>query len=120
MEVFEQSHLYVDEEAENDDDYEDEGYYLEEEGLEELVEECVEALGRCLADKQTDRVAREKIIEVLFAIYQQDLNADNSHDFAERCSGLISAIHAPLERQTLAARIVCPGQRRREGLWLLT
>src|SRR5713226_9764934 len=60
-EIFEQSHLYYDEEAEHDDYYEEEGYYPEEEGLDELVEACIEALGNCLADQQADRVAREKI-----------------------------------------------------------
>src|SRR5947209_2520919 len=65
-EIFEQSHLYY-EEAEYDDYYEEEGYYPEEEGLEGLVEECIEALGNALADQQTDRVAREKSIAVLLA-----------------------------------------------------
>src|SRR2546422_9394381 len=65
MEIFEQSHLYY-EEAEYDDYYEEEGYYPEEEGLEEFVGESIEVLGSYLADKQTDRVAREKSIAVLF------------------------------------------------------
>lgn len=34
LEIFEQSHLYIDEEAEYDGYYEEEGYYPEEEGLE--------------------------------------------------------------------------------------
>src|SRR6266581_182460 len=76
-EIFEQSHLYFDEEAEYDDYYEEEGDYPEEEGLDELVGECIEALGNCLAGEQADRVAREKIIEVLFEIYQHDLQADS-------------------------------------------
>ena len=49
-EIFEQSHLYYDEEAGYDDYYEKESTYPEEEGLEELVGECIEALGDCLAD----------------------------------------------------------------------
>src|SRR5450755_3473697 len=57
-EIFEQSHLYYDE-AQYDDDYEEEGYYPEEEGLEEFVGEGIEALGNGLVDEQTDRVARE-------------------------------------------------------------
>lgn len=64
-EIFAQSHLYYDEEAEYDDYYEEEQYYPEEEGLEEFVEKCIEALGHCLADERVDRVAREKIITVL-------------------------------------------------------
>jgi hypothetical protein len=55
MEIFEQSHLYY-----------------EEEGLEEFVGECIDVLGSYLADKQTDRVAREKSIAVLFAIYRMN------------------------------------------------
>src|SRR6266487_6270494 len=43
-EIFEESHLYYEEEADSDDYYEEEGYYPEEEGLEELVEACIEAL----------------------------------------------------------------------------
>src|SRR6266699_1591349 len=59
--IFEQSHLYYDE-TQYDDSYEEEGYYPEEEGLEGLVGQCIEALGNGLADEQTDRVAREKSI----------------------------------------------------------
>src|SRR6266567_404639 len=101
-EIFEQSHLYFDEEAEYDDYYEEEQYYPEEEGLDELVGECIEALGNCLADKQADRVAREKIIEVLFDIYQHDLNAYESHGFATSASDQLVKYTTPLERQTLA------------------
>jgi lactoylglutathione lyase len=44
-EIFEQSHLYYDGEAEYDDSYEEEGYYPEEEGLEEFVGECMQRWG---------------------------------------------------------------------------
>ena len=101
MEIFEQSHLYY-EEAEYDDYYEEEGYYPEEEGLEEFVGECIAALGSYLADEQTDRVAREKSIAVLFAIYRRDLHADNSHGFAERAADQLVRFATPLERQTIA------------------
>ncbi len=104
-EIFDQSHLYYDEEAEYDEDYEEEGYYPEEEGLEELVGECIAALGNCLADKRTDRVAREKIIEVLFAIYERDVHADNSHGFAANAADQLVRYSTPLERQTIAAWI---------------
>src|SRR5258708_443541 len=63
MEIFEQSHLYYDEGAEYDDDYEGEGDYPEEEGLERLVGECIEALGNCLADERAHRGARAKTIQ---------------------------------------------------------
>jgi len=100
-EIFEQSHLYYDE-ARYDDSYEEEGYYPEEEGLEEFVGECIEALGAGLADEQTDRVAREKSIAVLFAIYRRDLHADDSHAFAERVADQLVRYTTPLERQTIA------------------
>ncbi len=103
-EIFEQSHLYFDEEAEYDD-YEEERYYPEEEGLDKLVWECIEALGNCLADEQTDRVAREKIIEVLFDIYQHDLHADNSLGFTTSAADQLVKYTTPLERQTIAAWI---------------
>ncbi|HAH00296.1 MAG TPA: glyoxalase, partial [Ktedonobacter sp.] len=101
-EIFEQSHLYYDEEAEYDDYYEEEQYYPAEEGLEELVGECIEALGTCLADERVDRVAREKIIEVLFDIYQHDLHADNSLGFATSAAEQLVTYSTPLERQTIA------------------
>jgi len=101
-EIFEQSHLYYDEEAEHDDYYEEEQYYPAEEGLEELVGECIEALGTCLADERVDRVAREKIIEVLFDIYQHDLHADNSLGFATSAAEQLVTYSTPLERQTIA------------------
>src|SRR6266851_1422979 len=101
-EIFEQSHLYYDEEAEYDDSYEEEGYYPEEEGLEEFVGEGIAALGSYLADEQTDRVAREKSIAVLFAIYRRDLHADDSHGFAERAAHQLVRYTTPLERQTIA------------------
>jgi catechol 2,3-dioxygenase-like lactoylglutathione lyase family enzyme len=100
-EIFEQSHLYY-EEAEYDDYYEEEGYYPEEEGLEEFVRESIEVLGSYLADKQTDRVAREKSIAVLFAIYRRDLHADNSHGFAQSAAEQLVRYATLLERQTIA------------------
>jgi catechol 2,3-dioxygenase-like lactoylglutathione lyase family enzyme len=100
-EIFEQSHLYFDEEAGYDDSYEEEGYYPEEEGLEQLVGECIEALGNCLADERADRVAREKSIEVLFAIYQRDLHADDSHGFYTGAADQLVRYATPLERQTI-------------------
>src|SRR6266516_1511683 len=128
-EIFEQSHLYYDEEAEHDDYYEEEGYYPEEEGLDELVGECIEALGNCLADERADRVAREKSIEVLFAIYQRDLHADNSHGFADGAAYQLVQYTTPLERQTIAAWIrevlsdeeeeITGSQRKEYGKFLL-
>jgi catechol 2,3-dioxygenase-like lactoylglutathione lyase family enzyme len=100
-EIFEQSHLYYDE-AQYDDYNEEEGYYPEEEGLEEFVGEGIEALGSYLVDEQTDRVAREKSIAVLFAIYRRDLHADDSHGFAERAAEQLVRYTTPLERQTIA------------------
>jgi len=104
-EIFEQSHLYYDEEAEYDDYYEEEGYYPEEEGLEQLVEECIEGLGNCLADERDDRVAREKSIEVLFAIYQRDLHAYDSHGFDTSAANQLVRYTTPLERQTIVGWI---------------
>ncbi len=100
-EIFEQSHLYYDE-SQYDDYYEEEGYYPEEAGLEEFVGECIEALGSYLADEQTDRVAREKSIAVLLAVYRRDLHADDSHGFAERAAEQLVRYATPLERQTIA------------------
>ena len=101
-EIFEQSHLYYDAEAGYDDYYEEESYYPEEEGLEELVRECIEALGGCLADERTDRVAREKSIEVLFEIYRHDLHAEEDHGFFSNAAGQLVRYATPLERQTIA------------------
>jgi len=74
-EIFEQSHLYYDEEYDEDDEeyYEEEHYYPEEYGLENFVRECIETLGSYLTGEQANSEGREKILEVLFAIYQQDL-----------------------------------------------
>ena len=100
-EIFEQSHLYY-VEAEYDHYYEEEGYYPEEEGLEGLVGECITGLGNGLVNPQTDRVAREKSIAVLLAIYQRDLHADDSYGFAESAADQLVRYAMPLERQTIA------------------
>jgi catechol 2,3-dioxygenase-like lactoylglutathione lyase family enzyme len=127
-EIFEQSHLYYDEEAEYDDYYEEEGYYPEEEGLDELVGECIEALGNCLADERADRVAREKSIDVLFAIYQRDLHSQDSHGFAALAADQLVRNATPLERQTPVAWIsdgltdeeeITDSQRKEYGKFLL-
>ena len=118
-EIFEQSHLYYDEEAEYDDYYEEERYFPEEEGLDKLVGECIEALGNCLADEQADRVAREKIIEVLFDIYQHDLHADNSHGFRCQRSGPAREIHnaaGTTDYRGVDSR--CTDRRRGRDHWL--
>ena len=106
-EIFDQSHIYYDEAGYDDyDDYdEEESYHPEEEGLVELVGECIESLGNCLADEQADRTAREKSIEVLFDIYQRDLQAENSLDFAAKASDQLVKYTTPLERTTIAAWI---------------
>ena len=104
-EIFEQSHLYYEEEAEYDGYYEEEGYYPEEEGLEEFVTACIEALGTILANERTDRVARERSIEVLFEIYQHDLHADDGHGFDSSAADQLVRYTTPLERHTLATRI---------------
>jgi catechol 2,3-dioxygenase-like lactoylglutathione lyase family enzyme len=104
-EIFEKSHLYYEEKAEYDDYYEEERYYPEEEGLEEFVRECIAALGHILADERSDRIAREKSIEVLFEIYQSDLHADNGHDFDTEAADQLARYATQLERRTLVARI---------------
>ena len=107
IEIFDQSHLYYDEADydDYDDYYEEESYHPEEEGLAELVEKCIESLGNCLADEQADRTAREKSIEVLFDIYQRDLQAENSLDFADKASDQLVRYTTPLERTTIAVWI---------------
>jgi catechol 2,3-dioxygenase-like lactoylglutathione lyase family enzyme len=100
-EIFEQSHLYYDEEAGYDDYHGEEWYFPEEEGLEQLVREGIEALGNCLADERADWVAREKSIEVLFAIYQRDLHADDSHGFYTSAADQLVRYATLLERQTI-------------------
>jgi len=100
-EIFEQSHLYYDE-TQYDDYYEEEGYYPEEEGLEGLVGQCIEALGNGLADEQTDRIVREKSIAVLLAVYRRDLHADDSHGFADSAADQLVRYATLLERQTIA------------------
>src|SRR6266487_594428 len=102
-EIFEESHLYYKEEEEYDDDYEEEPYYPEEEGLEEFIGECIEALGHCLADERTDRVAREKCVEVLFDIYRQDVY--ESHGFTASTADQLVRYTTPLERDRLAEQI---------------
>lgn len=104
MEIFDRSHIYNDEEEGYDDydEYDDEErYHPEEEGLADLVRECIEALGSCLANEQADQVAREKIIEVLFTIYEHDLQT-GSIGLADGVAGLLVKYTTPLERQTLA------------------
>jgi catechol 2,3-dioxygenase-like lactoylglutathione lyase family enzyme len=102
-EIFEESHLYSQEEEEYDDYSEEEPYYPEEEGLEEFVVECIEALGYCLADERTDRVAREKCREVLFDIYRQDVF--ENHGFSASAADQLVRYTTPLERNTLAEQI---------------
>ena len=72
---------------------------------EEFVGECIETLGYYLADERTDRVAREKSIEVLLAIYQRDLRADDSHGFDSSAADQLVRYATPLERQTIATWI---------------
>jgi hypothetical protein len=100
--IFEESHLYSDEERDYDDYYdEEEPSYPAEEGLEEFVGECIDALGTCLADERADRVAREKIIKDLFDIYEHDLCADTSLGFTSRASDHLIRYATARERNTI-------------------
>lgn len=103
-EIFAESHLFY-EEDEDDDFYEEEVYYPEEEGLEEFVVACMEALGVILISEQADQMVREKCIKVLFDVYLQDLHADNRHGFDTHAAEQLIATTTPLERHTLAVRI---------------
>jgi catechol 2,3-dioxygenase-like lactoylglutathione lyase family enzyme len=103
-EIFEQAHLYYDEDEEYDDYYEEEYGHPEEEGLKELVQECIDALDACLVQEQTDRVAREKTIQVLFDIYRHDIKADKI-GFADRVAKILVQHTTSLERHTIADRI---------------
>ncbi len=103
-EIFEQAHLYYDEDEEYDDYYEEEYGHPEEEGLKELVQECIDALGACLVQEQSDRVVREKIIQVLFDIYRHDIKADKV-GFADRAAKILVQHTTSLERHTIADRI---------------
>ena len=103
-EIFDRSHLYSDEEEEYDDYdeyYEEERYHPEEEGLGDFVKGCIDALGNGLANEQADRVAREKIIQVLFEIYEHDIDS-GSVGLAEKVAHLLVSNTTPLERQTIA------------------
>ncbi len=100
QEIFEHSHLHINEEAA--EYYEEEAYYPEEEGLDQFVEECITALGNCLADERDDKVAREKIIQALFDIYVQDLHASGQYDFASKAAEQLVRYTEPLERPTIA------------------
>lgn len=97
--------------------------------MEELVGACIDALGNCLADERTDRVAREKSTDVLFAIYRRDLHAGNGHGFAESAADQLVRYATPLERQTIAQWIrdvladeeqeIAGSERRAYGKFLL-
>src|SRR5436305_921558 len=104
-EIVEHSHLYYEEEEEEEEEYEEEPYYPEEEGLEAFVRACIAALGTCLANAQTDRVAREKSIAVLFEVYQRDLESYERPGFAEDASEQLIGHTTPLERNVLAEKI---------------
>ncbi len=131
-EIFDRSNLYYDEEEEYDDydDYyeSERGYHPEEEGLDDLIQECIQALGNCLADEQADRVAREKIIDVLFEIYEHDL-ASGSKGFAASASDLLVKHTTPLERHTIVGWVrkaladeeeeITASQRKEYGRFLL-
>jgi len=131
-EIFDRSNLYYDEEEEYDDydDYyeSERRYHPEEEGLDELVQECIQALGNCLADERADRVARKKIIDVLFEIYEHDL-ASGSKGFAASASDLLVKHTTPLERHTIAGWVrealadeeeeITGSQRKEYGRFLL-
>jgi len=101
--IFEQSHLYHDEKYDEDD----EDYYPEEYGLEDFVKECIETLGSYLAGEQADSKGREKILEVLFATYQQDLQADDYKKlgFATSVADQVTKLATQQERLMVASRI---------------
>jgi catechol 2,3-dioxygenase-like lactoylglutathione lyase family enzyme/oligoribonuclease (3'-5' exoribonuclease) len=106
-EIFEQSHLYYDEEDDDNEYNEDEHYYPEEYGLEDFVKECIQTLGDYLAREQANSESREKIFEILFAIYQQDLQADDYKKlgFATRVADQITKLATQQERLMVASWI---------------
>src|SRR5260370_36727258 len=62
-------------------------------------------MGNFRAEERADRVAREKSIEVVFAIYQRDLHADDGHGFDTSAADQLVRYTTPLERQTIASWI---------------
>ncbi len=111
-EIFERSHLYDDEEYDDeydeyDDDDDDEEYYPEEYGLDKFVKECIETLGSYLAGEQADSESREKILEILFTIYRQDLHVNNYRKlgFATSVEDQMTKLTTPPERLIVASWI---------------
>lgn len=107
-EIFEESHLYYNEDEEKHDDYYNDYYdeepsYPEEEGLEEFVGECITALGSYLADERADGEAREKCIDVLLNVYDQDLI--ESHGFSPKAAEQLVKYGTQLERGTIAQEV---------------
>jgi len=115
--IFEKSHLYsdaegdeYDEDEDEDDRYDeydedDEEDHPEEDGLDEFVKQCIESLGRYLADTRTDGFARQKIITVLFDIYIRDVYAYDNRGFAASASEQLVRYTTSLERDGLMKRL---------------
>ena len=59
------------------DNYDSFRWHPYEGDLDDVVEECVEGLGRCLRGEQDDAAVRKQIIQTLYAVYDFDSSLEN-------------------------------------------
>ena len=59
------------------DNYDSFRWHPYEGDLDDVVEECVEGLGRCLRGKQDDAAVRKQIIQTLYDVYDFDSSLEN-------------------------------------------
>ncbi len=59
------------------DEYHSFRWHADEGDLDDVVEECVEGLGDCLAEEHDDPAVRKQIIQTLYAVFDFDLSLEN-------------------------------------------
>src|SRR5216110_1748874 len=85
------------------DNYDSFRWHAEEGDLDEVVQVCVEGLGKCLRGMPDDTVTRKQILQLLFDVYEFDSNLqDDTPVMSEKVPTILVRYTTPEERQTIA------------------
>ncbi|MFL5663813.1 MAG: SWIM zinc finger domain-containing protein [Ktedonobacteraceae bacterium] len=86
------------------DEYDSFRWHADEGDLDDVVEDCVEALGVCLKEDRDDAELRQRIIQTLYTVYKFDEGLYNDMPvMSDEVPTLLIRYTTPEERQSLAA-----------------
>lgn len=85
------------------DSYDTFRWHADEGDLDEVVEECVDSLGKCLLGERSDTAVRKQIIQTLYDVYDFDMSLENDEPvMSRRIPAILVRWTTPDERRMIS------------------